>query len=89
MAHQVLWTKDILENFIEFGMLSEDEEFIMRSRCKGWTITRQALYLNKSESTVHHMISVLKKKYDSVQSEHPDMFPPRKFSMEEVYMDHH
>lgn len=89
MAHQVPWTKEILENFIEYALLSDDEEFIMRSRCKGWTVTRQAMYLAKSESSVHTMIKTLKIKYDNVQKEHPDLFPERKFSCEETYMDHH
>ena len=89
MAHQVPWTKDILENFIDKALLSEDEEFIMRSRCKGYTVTMQAMYLNKSESTVHKLINNLKKKYDRVQKENPDLFPKRIFSEEEVYMDNH
>lgn len=89
MAHQVPWTKDVLEAFISMALLSDEEEFIMRSRCKSWTITRQAQYLNCSESTVHNMIKMLKKKYDLVQKEHPDVFPERKFSAEEVYLDHH
>jgi len=89
MAHQVAWTKDILEAFIDMALLSEDEEFVMRTRCKSWTITRQAQYLNCSESTVHNMIRNLKQKYDKVQKEHPELFPERKFSAEEVYMDHH
>ena len=40
MAHQVPWTKLLVDNFVEFAMLSEDEEFIMRTRVKGWTVTR-------------------------------------------------
>lgn len=89
MAHQVAWTKDILEAFIEEALLSEDEEFVMRTRCKNWSISKQAMYLNCSESTVHNMIRLLKNKYDAVQREHPDKFPERKFSAEEVYMNHH
>lgn len=89
MAHQVIWTKEVLENFIELAMLSEEEVFIMRTRIKGWTVTRQAIELNKSESSVHRSISLLKKKYDKVQAEHPEIFPPRRFSMKEAYMDAH
>lgn len=86
---QVIWTKKVLEDFIELAMLTEEEAFIMRSRVKGMTVTQQAMELNKSESSVHRMINQLKKKYDAVQAEHPDRFPPRKFSAKETYMDTH
>lgn len=86
---QVIWTKKVLEDFIELAMLTEEEAFIMRSRVKGVTVTQQAMELNKSESSVHRMINQLKKKYDAVQAEHPDRFPPRKFSAKETYMDTH
>lgn len=89
MAHQVPWTQDKLDFFIEKALLNEDEEFIMRTRCKGWTITQQAFQLNKSESTIHNMVKVLKLKYDVVQKEYPTKLPPRKFSVEETYMDNH
>lgn len=89
MSHQVLWTQDKLDFFINKGLLSEDEEFIMRTRCKGWTVTMQALHLNKSESTIHQMIKKLKSKYDEVQKEYPNDLPMRKFSAQETYMDNH
>lgn len=89
MSHQVNWTQDKLEFFIEKALLNEDEEFIMRTRCKGWTITMQALHLNKSESTVHAMIKKLKSKYDEVQRENPEVLPERKFSAQETFMDNH
>lgn len=89
MAHQVTWTKKIIEEFIELAYLSEDEATIMRTRAQGWTVSRQAAELNKSESSVHQMIKNLKMKYDVVQREHPDKFPKRQFSAKEKYMDTH
>lgn len=89
MSKQVVWTKKVLEDFIELAMLTEEEAFIMRSRVKGWTVTQQAMELNKSESSVHRTINLLKKKYDTVQAEHPDRFPIRKASAKETYMDTH
>lgn len=86
---QVLWTKKVLESFIEKAMLTEDEAYIMRSRCQGVTVVEQAHKLHKSEATVHRMISSLKKKYDVVQAEYPEEFPPRKYSAQEEYMDTH
>jgi len=89
MAHQVPWNKTIIDVFSEEALLSDDEIFLVTTRAKGWTVTRQALYLNKSESSIHQMIATLKKKYDVAQKNRPDELPPRRFSMEEVYMDNH
>lgn len=74
MAHQVPWNKIILEEFIEIGCLTQTEEMIIRTRVKGWTITKQAQELNMSESSIKRYISIL---------------PPRKSSAEETYMDEH
>lgn len=87
MAKQVLWTQQVLEAFIEKALLTEDEEFIMRTRCRGMTVVQQAMKLNKSESAVNKAISVIKLKYDAVQKEFPDLFPERKDSIAETYMD--
>ena len=89
MSKQVVWTHDVMTNFIKMALLTEDEIFILESRVKGWTVTQQAMKLNKSESSVHRSINLLKKKYDIVQKEHPDMFPPRRSSAKETYMDTH
>ena len=89
MSKQVRWTKQLTEDFIDLAMLSDDEAYIMRSRVKGVSVTAQALELNCSESTVHRMIAKLKKKYDTVQAEHPDKFPPRRTSAKETWMDEH
>lgn len=89
MAHQVAWNKHIVEAFVKYGMLSNDEAFIVETRAKGWTVSKQAQYLNMSESAVHSKIALLKKKYDIVQKNVPDLLPPRKFSAKETYMDTH
>lgn len=87
MAHQVVWTTKVLKSFEELANLTEEECYIMESRCKNVTVTSQALHLHCSEARVHKMISNLKKKYDVVQKEHPDVFPVRKKSQKEKYMD--
>lgn len=87
MSHQVLWTDKLTEAFIEKGALSEDEAYIMRSRARGYTVTQQAMELNKSPATIARMIKTLKSKYDAVQKEYPDMFPKRKTSKVEEFMD--
>lgn len=89
MAHQVIWTKKILETFIREGELTPLEEAIMRTRVKGWTRTKQAEELNLSISALDGYIRALKKKYDAVQKEHPGEMPKRKSSAAELYMDEH
>ena len=86
MAHQVPWTKLIVEEFIQEAMLSKDEEYIIRTRAKGYTITQQADALNMSVDNVNKIIARLKKKYDEVQKYDP-LLPPRKTSRQEIYMD--
>lgn len=43
MSRQVLWTNIILEEFIKLGGLTKEEEMIIRTRCAGWTITKQCM----------------------------------------------
>lgn len=88
MSKQVIWSKIILERFIEEACLTKEEEMIMRTRVEGWTITKQALELNMSESKISKIIARLKVKYDNVQKRDP-ILPPRKFSVKETYMDTH
>lgn len=86
MSHQVAWTKLIVETFVEEGMLTKDEEYILRTRCAGWSRTKQSLELGYSLSTIDRIINTLKKKYDAVQKYNP-ILPPRKFSAKERWMD--
>lgn len=86
MTKQVPWNKIILEEFISIGCLTETEEMIMRTRVKGWTITKQAREIGLSESAINKTIAKLKKKYDACQKYSP-ILPPRKESAEETYLD--
>ena len=88
MAHQVPWSKLILEEFIAQALLNEDEEMVMRTRVAGWSRLEQADKLGMSVATVDRIIAVLKKKYDEIQKYDP-ILPPRKTSAAEVYMDTH
>lgn len=88
MSKEVPWTDRVLREFIERAMLSEDEIFIMTTRIKGWTVSKQAMELHVSESTIANKIRDMKLKYDRVQAEYPDLFPVRnKKSAKEKYMD--
>lgn len=77
MAKEVEWTKIILETFLEESGLNDrvklgDEkarimEGIMRTRCAGWPITRQAIEFNCSRETINKYIKELKILYDATQ----------------------
>lgn len=86
---QVPWTKKLTEEFIDKASLNSDEAYIIRARVKGVPVSRMAMDLCRSESSIHRMIKVLKVKYDFVQAEYPEDFPKRKWSAKEVYMDKH
>ena len=88
MSKQVIWTKLILEEFIEQANLTKEEEMVIRTRAAGWTRTQQALELDMSLSTIDRIISRLKVKYDEVQRMSL-ILPRRKESAEELYMDSH
>ena len=88
MAHQVIWTKLIVETFIDEAMLTKDEEIILRTRAQGWTRTRQSIELGMSISAIDKIIARLKMKYDEVQKYSP-ILPPRKYSAKETYLDKH
>lgn len=86
MSREVMWSKIILETFVEEALLTKEEEMVIRTRVAGWTRTKQALELNMSVSNIDKIISRLKLKYDEVQKYNP-ILPPRKNSEEEDYMD--
>lgn len=86
--HQVIWTKLIVETFIEEANLTKEEEIILRTRAQGWTVKRQAVELCMSESSVHRIIRKLKRKYDEAQK-HNVILPPRRKSAKELYLDTH
>lgn len=88
MSHQVLWTKKILETFIEQANLTKQQQMIMRTRAAGMTRVQQSFQFNMSLSTIDKIIKRLKRKYDQVQKYNP-ILPPRKFSVEQLYMDTH
>ena len=74
---RVLWTKVVLEEFIDKALLTKEEEMIMRTRVAGWTRVKQANEFNMSIGTVDNIIRRLKAKYDEVQRIDP-ILPPRK-----------
>lgn len=96
MAHQVIWTKIILETFLEESGINDrvsmgDEkarilEGIMRTRCAGKTIVEQAEMFNCSVDSVNKYIAELKSLYDATQK-HSLILPVRKNSKKEEKLD--
>ena len=84
MTRQVFWTKAVLESFIQEGNLNKRQEFIIRTRAQGYTISKQAEELHLSVDQVNKEIAELKKKYDIVQSKCP-ILPPRRKNKQELY----
>lgn len=67
MTKQVFWTKKVIEEFIKEGNLNERQEYIVRTRAKGYTIAMQAEELHLSIDQVNKDIAELKKLYDATQ----------------------
>ena len=96
MAHQIVWTKIILETFLEESGLNDRVsmgdskarilEGIMRTRCAGKTIVEQAEMFNCSVDSVNKYIAELKSLYDATQK-HSLILPVRKNSKKEEELD--
>ena len=83
MTKQILWTKPVLEAFIKEGNLNSRQEFIIRTRAKGYSIVKQAQELNLSVDQVNKEIAILKKLYDATQL-HSNILPKRKKNKTEL-----
>lgn len=77
MAQQVPWDQQILDEFIRRALLSEEDQWLMRSRIGGMSRSQQAEHLGLSERSVDRRISRLKSKYDHVQPGSSGL-PPRR-----------
>lgn len=77
MAQQVPWDQQILEEFIRRALLSEEDQWLLRSRIGGMSRSQQAEHLGLSERSVDRRISRLKSKYDHVQPGSSGL-PPRR-----------
>lgn len=80
---KVLWTKLVLEEFVDKALLTREEEMILRTRVAGWTRVKQAQEFNMSVGTVDNIIKRLRAKYDEVQRMDP-ILPPRKDGENEI-----
>lgn len=85
MKHQIPWNKTILEDFIEEGLLTDEEAHLMTLRTRNKSTVYQATALNVSTATVDRMVVELKKKYDQLHEQFPDRFPKRHRSQKERF----
>jgi hypothetical protein len=72
------WTPKLLGEFIERSYLSEDEIDVLTDWAKHKDPAWSAEHLSMSKSKVEHIRTRIRRHYDVVQKEYPDMFPPRK-----------
>ena len=86
MTKQIFWTKVVLESFIQEGNLNKRQEFIVRTRADGYTISKQASELNLSIDQVNKEIAELKKRYDVTQKT-SKVLPPRRKNKSELYKE--
>ena len=84
MTKQIFWTKAVLEAFIEEGNLNKRQEFIVRTRAEGYTISKQAEELHLSIDQVNKEIAELKKRYDATQRT-SQILPSRRKNKNELY----
>ena len=89
MKHKVPWNRTLLEDFIKEGLLTEDEEFIMRTRLAGWSQVKQSMERHISTATVSNsnIVRRLKDKYNKLSEQFPDRFPPMKQNDVEDMLD--
>lgn len=84
MTKQIIWTKAVVEAFIEEGNLNSRQEYIIRTRAKGLSIVEQAEHLNLSIDQVNKDIATLKKIYDITQK-YSEILPERKKNKKELF----
>ena len=91
MSHEVVWTERVEKFFAEKGNLTEHERKILHLRVMGLTRTQIKFYLDDGTEvwTIDRIVKKLKKRYDVVQKEYPDILPVRKECEQEAYMDTH
>lgn len=84
VAKQVIWTKQIIDEFAELALLNEDEIEILKMRAEGKTIVQQSMKIGLSEAAINSITARLKLKYDMVQPNSKYM-PKRKLTVKETY----
>lgn len=84
LKRQIPWTKTLLEDFIQEALLTEDEEFIVRTRIAGWSSIKQSMERGLSTATISNIVKRCKEKYDNLHKQFPNRFPKRRIYEEDV-----
>lgn len=84
VTKQVFLTKMVVDTFVKEGNLNARQEYIIRTRAKGYTIPKQAMDLCLSVDQVNKEIAKLKLLYDATQK-HCSVLPPRAKNKKELF----
>lgn len=74
---KIQWTRLMLEDFINEGLLNDEEQKILRTRIKGDTQIKQGMDLGISDRTVRRYVHKMQEKYDLLAKQDPVRFPQR------------
>lgn len=89
MKTKVNWDEELYQNFLKYAILTDREKEVLRLRIMEYTMTEISETIKWSLSTVKRDVDTLLEKYDRVQAKHPDIFPPKRLSEKEQYMNTH
>lgn len=84
MAHQVIWTEEVIQEFKAKALLTDEEVSILYMRARNKSIIEQSMALGISPSTVNSITKRLKLKYDEVQP-FSDILKPRQFGVNTTF----
>lgn len=76
--NDLVWTKKRLGAFIEAACLSEDEIEVLTDWANRHSPAWTAEHRSMSVSKVEKIRTKIRRHYDIVQAEYPEIFPPRK-----------
>lgn len=78
MFSKLILTKAMIEGFIVNGCLNSEDEQIVKLRMLRWSREKIAEEMHISVSTLDKRIKRLKKVYDEVQRQHPELELPKR-----------
>ena len=84
MSCQVIWTEEVVEEFVRLGNLTKREERILRSRALKTPRDEQARMCHVCIRTVDYDIEMLKIKYDLCQKR-SSILPKRELSKKYLF----
>lgn len=82
MYHEIPWSEELINDFINEAKLSLKEAKLLRERAlEDFTGKELAKDFKVSERTIYRKIEELKEKYDKISASNPNRFPPRVIKM--------